>query len=375
MSKFSRRDFAKLAAIGLPLAVSATRAGAQTAGPADSDLAFVGGVLSTEPQGLRSLMGEPGGAGGTSNSPWAKQMGLELFTVRDMLAKDQAGTLAKVAALGYKEVEPIGYGGLTAKQYRALLDQNGLTAPCTHATAVMGPNFEKTLADMQAVGHRYVVVAESSSRFAPANVFGPPSPEAEAERAKFMAEMKKHPRRAMSEFFKAATPDSTKRTVDMYNRAGAITKKYGMQVLVHNHAIEFQRFPGSDQCPYDIITAESDPELVALEMDIGWTCVAGENPLTWWNKYPGRFPVWHVKDFMGLNYLFPQPEMSERQRMGVAGHWMTPVGLGQINYGELFKHASTAGMKHFYVEQDTAANWGDSVAAAGVSYRNLLAMI
>lgn len=375
MPKFSRRDFAKLAAIGLPLAVSATRAGAQANGPTGSDLAFMGGVLRTEPNGLRSLLGGSEGAAAKSNSPWARQIGLELYTVRDMIAKDQAGTLAKVAALGYKEVEPLGYGGLTAKQFRALLDQNGLTAPCTHATAVMGPNFEKTLEEMQTVGHRYVVVAASSSRFAPENVFGPPSPEAEAQRARFMAEMRKNPRRAMAEFFKPATPDSTKRTVDMYNQAGAMTKKYGMQVLVHNHAIEFQRYQGSDQCPYDIIVGQSDPNLVALEMDIGWTCVAGENPLAWWSKHPGRFPVWHVKDFMGLNYLFPQPEMTEQQRMGVAGHWMTPVGLGSINYGELFKHASTAGMKHFFIEQDTAANWGDSIAAAGVSHRNLSAMI
>ncbi len=334
----------------------------------DSDQAFMGGTLSAPT--TSGIGGFGAQAAAKSTSPWAKQMGLELYTVRDLMGKDQAGTVAKVAALGYKEVEPTGYGGLTAKAYRALLDQNGLTAPSTHATATMGPDFEKTLEGMQIVGHKYVTVSAGGPGMAGRDVFGP---QPARGGARGPAPARGGARGPMPGGFGAPeTADTFKKEADMMNQAGAIAKKYGMQILRHNHAIEFQKFAGTDQCPYDILVGQTDPDLVVMQMDIGWACVAGEDPLAWWTKYPGRFGLWHVKDFMGLNYLFPQPEMTERERMSVAGHWMTPVGLGMINYAELFKHASLAGMKHFCVEQDTAANWGDSVAAAGVSYKNLL---
>ncbi len=369
MPMFSRRMFHRLLAFGLPAAVAARAAGQTAAYPLNADRGFQGGALSTPPQGL---LGAPAAAPAASTSPWAKQLGLELYTVRDRMATDLEGTLATVAALGYKEVEPTDYGGLSAKAYRALLDKNGLSAPSTHATAVMGPDFEKTLEGMQIVGHKYITVAGAASLFAPATVFGPTPPGAAAQAAKAMAALAAKPGGILAAVFPPATADSTKQVVDSYNQAGAIAKKYGMQVLVHNHAIEFQRFPGSDQCPYDIIVGESDPELVVMQMDIGWTCIAGENPLDWWTRYPGRFPLWHVKDCMGLNYFFPQPEQTEMERMNVASNWLAPVGLGMINYGELFQHAATAGLKHYCVEQDNAAAWGDSPAAAGVSARNLV---
>ena len=348
MSRLSRREFAKIAAAG-SASIAAMGAFARTAGAA----------------GLAPAL--QGAASASALAAWGKQVGLELFTVRDQIQKDQAGTLAKIAAIGYKEVEPVGFGGLDPKAYRALLDQNGLTAPSTHTTVSPGPDLEKTLEGYQIIGIKYITAggprpAGATARRGP----GPAARGAAGARGRGGRGGFQRP---------PETPDSVKRTVANYNQVGKVAQKYGMQVLVHNHAMEFEKFPGSEQYPYQIILAESDPELVVMQMDIGWASVAGQDPVAMFHKNPGRFVLWHVKDFMNLQYLFPQPEMTESQRMQVAGNWMVPFGLGGIDYKTIFENASVAGMKHFCVEQDTAANWGNSVAAAGVSYKNLEKML
>jgi len=303
------------------------------------------------------------GGGARAASPWAARMGLELYTVRDQIPLDQVGTLTKVAAIGYREVEPsVTIDNLPAKQYRALLDRVGLIAPTSHMSVSPGPDLEKQLEDCQIMGNHYVSAAParpaaSGRGGARGGARGPAGRRGGARGAS------QRP---------APTPDSFKKTVEMYNQVGAVAQKYGVQVLVHNHAMEFERFPGSDQVPYDIILAESDPKLVVMELDIGWASVAGQDIVALFQKHPGRFVLWHVKDFMDLQYLFPQPEMTESQRMQAAGKWMVPVGLGGIDWKTIFAHAELAGMKHFNIEQDNAASWGDSVAAAGVSYRGLL---
>jgi len=282
-----------------------------------------------------------------SSSPWAARMGLELYTVRDAIQRDEPGTLAQVAAMGYKEVEPsVTYGGLDPKQYRALLDKLGLIAPTTHMSVTPGPDLEQQLEGHQIMGHRYTSVAE---------------PRSTAPRTAGAA--------------RGPSPDATKRTCEMYNQVGAVGKKYGIQVLVHNHTAEFERYPGSDQCPYDVILATCDPDLVVMELDIGWASVAGQDILALFHQHPGRFVLWHVKDFMNLQYLFPQPEMTESERQRTAGKWMVPVGLGGIDYKAIFAQHELAGMKHFNIEQDSAASWGSSIAAAHVSYTNLLRAI
>ena len=85
-------------------------------------------------------------------------------------------------------------------------------------------------------------------------------------------------------------------------------------------------------------------------------------------KHPGRFELWHVKDARGIKYMTPQMKQSERQSSAM----LVPVGLGEVNYKPIFASAELAGLKHYCVEQDNAADWGDSVAAARVSYRNLM---
>lgn len=278
---------------------------------------------------------------------WKKQPGLELYTVRDLTGKDYEGTVAKVAEIGYKEVEPAtDYGKMEPKQFRAMLDRYGLTAPTTHVGATEGPGLEKQLEGFQIMGIQYTEV-----RGAPQGGRGGQAPAAGARRG--------------------PTEDSIKRQAAQLNEHGKLVKKFGMKMLIHNHTMEFQPIEGSTLRPYDILLAETDPALVAMQMDIGWASVAGQNILEMFHKNPGRFELWHVKDVRGIKMMTPQMQQSERQRSAM----LVPVGQGEVDYKSIFAAADVAGMKHYCVEQDNAADWGDSVAAAKVSFQNLMKIL
>ena len=159
-----------------------------------------------------------------------------------------------------------------------------------------------------------------------------------------------------------------KRSAEQLNKYGAITKKFGMKILVHNHSGEFELLDDDkSRTQYDVLLAETDPALVAMQLDIGWASVAGRNILEMFAKSPGRFELWHVKDAIGTKNLDPHMGPSQRQRAAK----LVPVGQGDVDYRAIFAAAKVAGMKHFLIEQDNAAEWGDSLAAARVSFQNL----
>jgi sugar phosphate isomerase/epimerase len=162
-----------------------------------------------------------------------------------------------------------------------------------------------------------------------------------------------------------------KRTAQQLNEAGRITRKHGIKVIVHNHTVEFEPLADSTQRPYDVLLAETDPSLVARELDIGWAAVAGQHAVDLFKQAPGRFEVWHVKDIAGLAALNALTSQTERQRAAR----IVPLGEGEIDYRPIFAQAALAGMKHFYVEQDSAPQSGDSLAAAATSYRNLAKLL
>jgi len=268
---------------------------------------------------------------------WKNQIGLELYTVRDLLPTEYEPILAKVAAIGYKEVEPADpYNKMEPKQYRALLDKYGLTMPSTHSGAQDGPGLEKQLEGFQIMGLKYTEV-------------------------RGQGQAPRGPR----------TVDSVAKTAAELNKYGKITKKFGMKMLVHNHAGEFEPLERTSETQYDVLLAETDPDLVAMQLDIGWATVAGQNVLEMFAKTPGRFELWHVKDAIDVKKMDPKLTPTQRQR---AAH-LCPVGLGDIDYKPIFAAAKQAGLKHFVIEQDNAAAWGDSVAAAKVSYQNLLKLL
>jgi sugar phosphate isomerase/epimerase len=260
---------------------------------------------------------------------WKKQIGLELYTVRGLLSKDFEGTLAKVAEIGYKEVEPVGYGGLSPKQFRDLLDRYGLSAPSTHAGATEGPDLEQQLEGHRAMGIKYTEIR---------------APQPSGPRP-------------------ARTEEWAKRSAAEYNRYGAITRKFGMKILIHNHAGEFEKLENSQKTQYDVLLAETDPALVAMQLDIGWARVAGQDVLKMFRKHPGRYELWHIKDVIGLKNAEPgkRPKTT-----------FVPVGQGEIDYKPLFAAAKLAGMKYFVVEQDNAGqNGGDALADARANYEGL----
>jgi sugar phosphate isomerase/epimerase len=165
--------------------------------------------------------------------------------------------------------------------------------------------------------------------------------------------------------------EAAKRRAAQLNVDGRIAQKYGMKLLVHNHTVEFEPLTDSPRTLLDVLIAETDPTLVTMQLDLGWTCIAGVDPIALFKAHPGRFELWHVKDVFGLKTVSPSLGPNAR----VSSMAIVPVGTGHIDFRPIFANASIAGLKHFAVEQDNAAAWGDSLAAAGVSYRNLKAML
>jgi sugar phosphate isomerase/epimerase len=338
------------------------------------EVALAGGAVVAA-NGLRGFsapaavaqFGQVGTTPVVSTSPWAKQVGLELFTVRDVMTdpKSYEAALEKVAAIGYKEVEPAGgYAGMEPKEYRALLDRLGLSMPSTHSGATEGPDLEKQLEGFQIMGIKYTGISAASGRGGAGRGAGVPGGAGSGG-----------PGRGPGGFQSAPqTSDAVKRTADQLNQHGEIAKKFGMKILVHNHTTEFAPLADNPQMhPYDIILANTDPALVVMQMDIGWAVQAGQDPIAMFKKNPGRYELWHVKDMSDIKLMPPNADEGTRMQMGVRA--IAPVGLGDIDYKPIFAAADIAGMKHFCIEQDDASDWGDSVASAGVCYENLIRIL
>ncbi len=232
-----------------------------------------------------------------------QKIGLELYTVRDALQKDFEGTLARVAKIGYKEVEFAQYFAHipefnpSPKRTREILEADGLAAPSTHVpySALAPENWPKVIEASKTLGHDYIV-----------------NPSIDREVLK--------------------QADGWKRAAETFNRAGAESLKSGIQLAYHNHVEEFKALPDG-KLPYDVLLAETDPKLLKMEMDLGWAHEAGADPLAYFEKYPGRFPLVHAKDF-------------DKNRM------MTEVGSGVIDWKAIFAKSDVAGIKHYFVEHD-----------------------
>jgi sugar phosphate isomerase/epimerase len=239
-----------------------------------------------------------------------EKIGLQLYTVRDQMKADFDGTIARVASIGYKEVEFAGYFGRTPEQVRAVIDRNGLTSPSCHVEyAVLSDKWPSVIESSKVIGQSYIVC--------------PWIPE----------EIRKQ-------------PDGWKRAIDTFNHAGEISKKSGIQFAYHNHWFEF--LPVNGKLPYDMLLEQCDPDLVKMELDLCWITVAGADPLTYFNRYPGRFPLVHVKDMKKL----PKVSASGGQDFGDSLKDMTAVGSGIIDWKRIFGQSEKAGIKHYIVEHD-----------------------
>lgn len=305
-------------------------------------------------------------------SGWKDKIGLELYTVRDLMATDFEGVLAKVAAIGFKEIEPAnGYNNMAPKQFRALLDRLGLTMPSTHSGASgTGANLEKQLEGFQTMGIKYAEITAGSPAPARGGAARPPGPLPAGAYFNPGTGVVHNSFTEIDAFGPYQPPeslDAVKRRAAQLNANGKIAQKFGIKILVHNHTGEFEQLIDSSKTTYDVLLAETDPSLVTMQLDIGWVHVAGVDPIALIDAHPGRFELWHIKDVFGLKTVNPALGPNAR----VSSMVFTPVGTGQIDFTRVFTRASVAGLKHFAIEHDTAAVWGDSLAAARVSYQNM----
>jgi sugar phosphate isomerase/epimerase len=309
-------------------------------------------------------------------SPWQSRIGLELYTVRDLMAADYVCVLEKVAAIGYKEIEPAGgYNNLSPKNFRALLDRLGLTMPSTHSGASgTGLELEKQLEGFQTMGLKYTEISAGGRQGGPGAGGGRGrqlAPGAYYDAGTGITHNSFTEAEAFGPYQPAVTLESVKQRAATLNANGRIAQKFGMKMLVHNHTGEFEKLADSPRTTYEVLIEETDPALVTMQIDIGWVYVAGVDPVALFKKYPGRFELWHIKDVFGLKKV--NPALSPNAR--VSSMTFVALGAGDIDYKKVFAHAELAGLKHFLIEQDNAANWGDSLAAARVSYQNMRTLL
>jgi sugar phosphate isomerase/epimerase len=254
------------------------------------------------------------------------KVGIQLYTLREVMKDDFEGKLAKVSEIGYREVEFAGYEGHTPQEIRAMLDRHQLTGPSAHVPyKSLGDQFQGVLEAAHIVGHEYIV-----------------NPYIDDEVRK--------------------GPDGWKRAAETFNRAGEASQKAGIQFAYHNHWFEFA--PVDGKLPYDILLEECDPKLVRMEMDLCWIYVGGQDPLKYFKKYPGRFPLVHVKDLTKI----PKVDATGGASFGDSLPEMTDVGSGILDWKTIFKQSNKAGIKHYFVEHDHPK---DPFQSAKTSYEYL----
>ena len=240
-------------------------------------------------------------------APSASSMiGLQLWTVKEDAAKDLDSTLKHIAEVGYNNVELFGYNkrmyfGKTILETKALLDKYKLKSTSAHV-AINDFLFNNdddqlkyAIEDAKTLGHDYLTQP-------------------------WFAEDKR-------------SMDTFKMLVDRFNKAGEMCKKAGLKFAYHNHNFEFVKTDGT--CGYEVLLKGTQKDLVWFEMDLYWVIYSGEKPDEWFRKYPGRFPMWHVKDISNA-----------------ANRESTIVGRGTIDFKEIFMHKKEAGFKTFFIEQE-----------------------
>lgn len=235
-----------------------------------------------------------------------ERVGLQLYTVRSLMEKDFEGTLAAVADVGYDEVEFAGYFGRSPQEVREVLAEVGLAAPAAHIPlAAFEQDLERILEAAATAGHRILVCPWLDPQD-----------------------------RTLARYRQLA---------GFWNEVGATCREAGMRFGYHNHDFEFEPIDGV--IPMDLLLEETDPELVEFELDLFWITKGGHDPLRYFERYPGRFTLCHVKD------------MAE-------GEAMVEVGRGRIDFAAIFARSEQAGLEHYFVEHDQPADPLASIAAS-----------
>jgi sugar phosphate isomerase/epimerase len=270
-------------------------------------------------------------------------VGLQLYTLFNVIDNDVQGILKKVADIGYKEIESAfsrkgGYYGMKPKEFASLVKDQGMSWQSHH---VLGAPFKM-----------------------PANV--KPMVDANGKPVTFppMRNLKENMQELVDEVAEGGVPylvcantptgtlDEIKNSIDVLNKTGEACKKAGITFAYHNHDMEFKEIEG--KIPYHMLLSETSAEILKMELDLCWVTKAGVDPVELFKQHPGRFHLWHVKD-IDKDMTGPQP-----------------VGTGIIDFKRIFANAGIAGMKHFFVEHDMPA---DPFASITTSFNYLDKML
>jgi sugar phosphate isomerase/epimerase len=267
---------------------------------------------------------------------YKNDIGIQLYTLSDLMVADSKGTLQKVAGIGFKELESAAtakgyYYGYKPKEFAAIAKDMGMNWRSHH---VMGAPFDMVkMGEMikKMSGGDAAKAKQAMERFKYLGTV----PSLKNDYQKLVDEAAEG---GISYLVCASIPvssmDEMKSAVDVFNKTGEACKKAGIQFAYHNHATEFDQVEGHR--PFDYILSNTDKELVKMELDLGWATKAGQNPVDLFKLHPGRFPLWHAKDMDKINKAPAE------------------VGTGIVDFKAAFDHAADSGMKYFFVEQDQA---------------------
>jgi len=229
-----------------------------------------------------------------------KNPGIQLYTVRKEMLADATGTLKQLAKLGYTQIESARsqkghYYGLTAKEIKKITQDLGITLRSGHVQ--IDNNWQRTVDEAAESGQEYLICSSLPSN--------------------------------------GQTISNYQRVAETFTKSAEACKKANLTFGYHNHEYEFEKENG--KVLYDVLLEETDPNLVKMELDLGWVIVTGFNPETYFEKYPNRFPLWHLKDM--------KKDKEES----------TEFGTGRIDIKRMFQNAEKSGMKYYFVEQEEYA--------------------
>jgi sugar phosphate isomerase/epimerase len=236
----------------------------------------------------------------TGQAAKVKNPGIQLYSVREQMLTDATGTLKQLANLGYKELESARsqkghYYGLSAKEIKKVTKDLGLTLRSGHVH--LDKDWQRTVDEAAEAGQQYLICSSLPSQ--------------------------------------GQTVSNYQKVAEAFNKAAETAKKANLIFGYHNHEYEFEKADG--KVLYDLLLTETNPDLVKMELDLGWVIVTGFDPVTYFEKYPGRFPLWHLKDM--------RKDKAES----------TEFGKGRIDIKRMFQNAQKSGMKYYFVEQEEYA--------------------
>ncbi len=232
--------------------------------------------------------------------PKEKMIGIQLYTIRDLVKNDLNGTLKMLSKIGYGSVEAAGYAdrkfyGLAPKEYKTLVADLGIAPTSTHTKFKLA-DADTVIDDTLEAGMQFIFIP-------------------------WLAEKDRQ------------TLDQWKKLAEDFNKIGEKCHSAGLTFGYHNHDFEFQKIDG--EIPYDILLQNTNPDYVSMQLDLYWMVYASYSPLDYFKNYPGRFSSWHVKDMV-------KGDSKES----------TEIGSGIIDFNEIFSQKKQAGMECYFVEQE-----------------------